>query len=218
MTHRVVGKVMACLMSVVLPVAVACADTQGAMMYVSGHATLNGGGILRTSAIFSGDQLQVPTDSSVTIASAGSSVVVAPGSSIVFAGDQVRLDNRSAVSITTSKGMAAVINRLKIVPASGSGKYQVARVGGLVVIAAKQGVVNVADGAMMRTVAEGASTTIADPDPAPQKPGSIPTPGAGPGAISMPTWLAELLGLAALGVAAYFVYTTTGPPSSPTHP
>ncbi|HEU5451492.1 MAG TPA: hypothetical protein VFU76_05875 [Terriglobales bacterium] len=218
MTHRVVGKFVACLMSVVLPVAIACADTQGAMMYVNGRATLNGNGILRTSAIFSGDKLQVPTDSSVTIASAGTSVIVAPGSSIEFGGDQVRLAGRSAVSITTSKGMAAVIDKVKIVPASGSGKYQVARVGGMVVIAAKQGVVNVADGAMMRTVAEGASTTITDPEPMPQKPGSIPTPGAGPGAVSMPTWLAELLALAALGAAAGVAYATTGSPSSPVHP
>lgn len=218
MTHRVSVKVVACLMSVVLPVAIASADTQGAMMYVSGHATLNGTGILRTSAIFSGDKLQVPNDSSVTIASAGSSVIVAPGSSIVFAGDQVRLDGRSAISVTTSKGMAAVIDKVKIVPASGSGKYQVARVGGMVVIASKQGVIHVANGAMMRTVAEGASTTIADPDPMPQKPGSIPTPGAGPGAVSIPTWLAELLALAALGAAAGIAYATTGPPSSPVHP
>jgi hypothetical protein len=218
MTHRVVERVVACLMAVMLPVAIAAADTQGAMMYISGRATLNGAGIQRTSAIFSGDKLQVPTDSSVTIASVGTSVIVAPGSSITFAGNEVRLESRSAVSVTTSKGMAAMINKVKITPASGTGKYQVARFGGMVVIASKQGVVNVADGAMMRTVAEGASTTIADPDPAPQKPGAIPTPGAGPGAIAMPTWLAELLGLAAAGIAAYFVYSTTGPPSSPIHP
>ena len=218
MTHRVVERVVACLMAVVLPVAIASADTQGAMMYISGRATLNGAGIQRTSAIFSGDKLQVPTDSSVTIASVGTSVIVAPGSSITFGGDEVRLDSRSAVSVTTSKGMAAIINKVKIVPASGTGKYQVARVGGMVVIAAKQGVVNVADGAMMRTVAEGASTTIADPEPMPQKPGSIPTPGAGPGAVAMPTWLAELLALAALGAAAGVAFATTGSPASPIHP
>lgn len=209
---------VACLMSVVLPLSIACADASGAMMFVRGRATLNGAAVQNSRAIFAGDRLQVPADSAVTLAAGGTSVTVAPGSSIVFAGNQVRLSNRSAVSITTTKGMAAVIATLKIAPAGGKGKFQVARLGGMVIVAAKEGAVEIAGTGAMRTLAEGSSATLADPEPQPQKAGSIPTPGAGPGALAMPTWLAELLGLAAAGVAAYYVYVSTGPPSSPVHP
>lgn len=219
MQNKLFLQCVAVLLAVMVPAAMMSAETSAAMMYVSGNAVVNGSGVQGSAAIFSGDKLQVPNNASVTVASHGSSILVAPGSSVVFGGTRISLNNRSAVSITTTTGMAAVIDKMKIAPArNGSAKYQVARFSGAVVIAAKEGSVAIVNGSDARYLNAGETATIADPVPEPQKPGSIPTPGAGPAAAAMPTWLAYLLGLAALGAAAGFAIASTGPPASPVTP
>jgi len=197
------------------------------MMYVSGNAMLNGAGVRGSAAIFAGDRLQVPNDTSVTVASHGSSVLVAPGSSVVFGGQKITLHPRSAVAITTTAGMAAAVNTLTVAPANnGTAKFQVARVGGSVLISAKEGILSIANGSAVNYVAAGSTMTVADPAPAPvpspvpapQKPGSIPTPGAGPAAAALPTWLAYVLALGAVAAAAGAAIASSGPPASPVTP
>lgn len=231
MTKKLLTQVVAVLMCVVFPAAMMSAETTAAMIYVSGNAMVNGSAVRGTATLFTGDRLQVPNNASVTVASHGSSVLVAPGSSVVFGGQKILLYPRSAVAITTTAGMAAAVNQMTVAPAqNGTAKFQVTRVGGSVMVSAKEGTVAVVNGSAVNLVAAGSSMTLADPapapvaaptpapTPAPQKPGSIPTPGAGPAGAAVPTWAAYGLAIAAAVAASAAVIASSGPPASPVAP
>src|SRR5690348_9952509 len=175
MTERLLGKIVACMLCVIVPAALVSADSNAAMVFTSGVVELNGGAVQRSSAIFSGDHVRVADDtvSGATITATGSSVVVLRGSSLTFEGSTVLLDNRSAVSISTRRGMSARIDRMTVTPVKGEGRFQVARWDGDVIIAAKNGPVSLFDGVNTRVISEGSTEVVADPA-AQQEGGAIP--------------------------------------------
>jgi hypothetical protein len=211
------NRFLAVMMAVLLPVSILCADTRGAMLSVTNAAVVNGKTIQSNTAIFAGDRVAVPAKGAATITLAGSSILVPAQSSVTFNGDSISLEPQTAVSITTTVGLAAQIEKLKIVPADKSGKFQVARYNGTVVVAAKQGSVVIAGLAGHTVVTEGSTATVTDPEP--QKPGSIPaTTGIGIGGAEMPAWVAVLVGVAAASAAAAAAIATTGAPATPVKP
>jgi hypothetical protein len=239
MAKNFLCKVVAVLMAIALPASVMSAETRNAMLFASNTAVLNGTIFQRTSAVFPGDKLSVPAKSAVTINLNGSSILVPAFSNITYNGDSVALEPQAAVAVTTTKGMAAQIKDIKISPAKdGSAKYQVARYDGQVVVAAKQGAVLIASAAGSRVLAEGNTTTLADPEQQKQKKcddpdqkkqkeceaaqattgrGAAPaTTGVGVG--ELPTWVAVMIGVAAAGIAAGVAIATTGEPATPPHP
>ena len=134
----------------------ACAQTHAAMMYVRGSVLVNGSGVEHSSAIFSGDKLQVPLQSAATVTDQGSSVVLASGASVTFVEKAVVLDPESAVSVATSANMAVKVDKLVIAPAhDGKATYEVARAKGEVLVTAKKGDLTISDGASVTTVREG---------------------------------------------------------------
>ena len=215
MARNVVCKVVAVLMAIALPASVMSAETQSAMLYASKSAFLNGTSIPRTSAVFPGDKLSVPADSAATITVSGSSILVPALSKITYNGDSVTIEPQAAVAVTTTKGMAAQIQNIRISPAkNGSAQYQVGRYNGQIVVAAKQGTVLIAGVNGSSTLAEGNTTTL--PDPEPQNP--VPaTTGIG-SAGSLPTWVAILIGAAAAGITAGVALGTSGTPATPPAP
>lgn len=199
----------------VLPAAMMSAEMQGAMLYTTNSVILNGTQVTRTAAILPGDKVTVPSNSTVTISLKGTSILVPKNSSLIFTGNAVELEPQAAVSVNTKYGMAAEISGLKIAPAkNGAAHYQVARFNGKVYVAAVQGSVLVASASGTRTIAEGTKASM--PDPAPQKPGAAPT--ATTGVSGIPTWVAELVGLAAVGAAAGIGIAATRTPASPVTP
>jgi hypothetical protein len=216
MVNRVAGKSIALLLAIMLPASSVMAESRGAMLFVSNSALVNGAPVSRASAVFSGDKLSVPANSSVTINAPGSSILVPALSNVTYNGDSIALDPQAAVAVTTTRGMVAQIGSIKISPArNASAKFQVARYNGQVFVAAKQGTVLIASSIGNRFLEAGKTTSL--PDPNPQAP--VPAAkGASVQGSDMPTWVAVLIGVAAAGAAAGAVIATTGAPSTPAHP
>lgn len=217
MASRSFGKFLAVLMAVVLPASIMSAETRGAMLFASNSAVLNGKPISSNTAIFAGDKIEVPSNSAATITVAGSSILVPSNATVIFKGDAVSLEPQTAVAVSTTVGLAAEIEQLKFTPENKTGKFQIGRFNGHIVVAAKQGSIVIAGLTGNHfIVPEGGTTTI--PDPAPQKPGAIPA-ASGPGVLGeIPAWVAALIALAAAATAAAIAIATTGKPATPAHP
>ncbi|MBZ5567087.1 MAG: hypothetical protein LAN64_04465 [Acidobacteriia bacterium] len=168
MTDRLLGRVLALMLAALLPAATMSAETHPAMLYATNAVTLNGVGAANSSAVFSGDTIQTPADSAVTLTAQGSTVLVGPSSLLVYQGDAVRLSSGSTM-VTTENSMKTQIQKLVVTPASeGRSSYRVVRGSGKVMIAALRGSVKLTDGSSEKLIAEGNATTIADPEPLPQ--------------------------------------------------
>ncbi len=203
-------RVWACVMAVVFPLSAMGADMQGAILYMNNAATVNGIAVNRSTAIFEGDKVQLPNDSNASLTMVGAVVTMAPGSIVTFKRNALELANISGVVVSTSSGTAVRVNRLTIAPVSGKGKFQVARAGGHVLIAAKTGAVNIFDGATTRTVAEGSSASVPDPAPLPaDQPGAIPGHAAGSSAGSTAASIAAGLAVSLAGALAGYYSTGT---------
>jgi hypothetical protein len=218
MYSRSMTKVVAALCSVLLPAAIMSAETRGGMVSATNSAMLNGVSFQRTSAFLPGDTLTVPEKSMATITLSGSSILVPPQSSIKLNGDSISLRQQTAASITTTVGLAALVEKIRIRPATAASesKFEVGRFNGKIVVSAKQGSILIEGSPNANMVAEGKSAVI--PDPEPQKPGSAPTATTGSTLGNMPTWVAALIATAAIGAAGAAAIATTGTPGSSTHP
>ena len=213
MKNRVVGKILACMLAVILPAATMSAETHAAMLYATNTVMLNGVGAERSSAVFAGDSIQTPANGAVRLTAEGSTVMVGPLSTLVYECDSLQLGSGSTM-VTTEKGMKTRVQRLQIAPAAqGRTSYRVVRGGGQVMVAALHGSVNVNDGSSSKTVAEGNTTSVPDPAPAPQQGGAAPGASVGMGGLSGKTTAIILAGVAA--GAILLVYETTSSPQTP---
>src|ERR1019366_4751344 len=114
------------------------------------------------SAMFSGDMLQTRSDSTASIQSNGSNVMVLADSLVKFEGPAVELEHGS-VRVTTSRGLAARAGDVTVKPASNSWtEFQVTDVDGRVQIAANKGDLTVQDDKGTTTVTQGQQTTRDD--------------------------------------------------------
>ena len=157
-----------CLLALVFPAQIMFAgETAAGMLYTNGAAWLNGAEVPKSSAVYSGDMLQTRPDSSASIQSSGSSVMVLADSLVKFEGPAVELEH-GAVRVTTSRGLAARAGDVTIKPATDSWtEFQVTDVDGTVQIAANKVDVTVQDDKGTTTVTQGQQTTrddTADPD------------------------------------------------------
>lgn len=204
MINRFLGKILACVLAVMLPAAVMSAETHAAMLYAAGSVTLNGVGSERSSAIFAGESIQTPAGGLVTLTAEGSTVLVGPSSTLVYQGTAVELGSGSAM-ITTDRAMRTQVQRLMIAPAApGRSSYRVTRGDGKLMVAALHGPVKISDGSNDSLVTEGDTTTMPDPG---QTPGA--TPGATTTGIGVSKRTAIIVGGAAALAAALLVIETT---------
>ena len=212
MTDRLLGRVFALLLAVLLPVATMSAETHAAMLYATNTVMLNGVGAERSSAVFAGDSIQTPANGAVRLTAEGSTVMVGPSTTLVYEGDALRLGSGSTV-VTTDKGMKTQVQRLLIAPAAQARtSYRVVRGGGQVMVAALHGSVKISDGSSSKTVAEGNTTSVPDPAPAPPQGGA--TPGTAGGGLSKTTLAVILAGVAA-GTALLVYEVTKTPVTAP---
>jgi len=199
---------MACLLAVLLPAATMCAETHAAMLYTSNTVMLNGVGAERSSAVFAGDRIETPANTSVTLTASGSTVMVGPSSSLVYEGAAVRLGSGSTL-VTTEKGMKTQVQRLVIFPSSAQERtsYRVSRGDGQLMVAALHGSVKIFDGSSETKVEDGYAASMADPDASPQGGATVPVSTKRIGKLSNTALLLLLLGAGA--GAAVLVYETT---------
>jgi hypothetical protein len=163
MSQSAFRSAVCCLLVIVFPAQVLLAgETASAMLYTNGAAWLNGSEVPKSAAVFAGDLLQTRPDSTASIQSNGSSVMVLADSLVKFQGPAVELEH-GTVRVTTSRGLAARAGDVTVTPAGDSWtEFQVTDVDGRVQIAANKGDVTVQDDKGTTTVAQGQTTTRDD--------------------------------------------------------
>lgn len=202
------------MMIAVLPASIVLADTNAAMLYATGHATLNGAGVARSSAVFVGDKIQTAENSAATIHANGSTVLVAAKSSVQFSGNAIQIDNGGAV-ITTTKAMQARVDGLTITPKQRSAQFEISETQGKVVIVSRAGALAITSATGTTYLDAGAATSVdTDAKNNQQKNDKIAT------VSGMSTGMAAGIALVTAGAAAAAAWLTTGQPNptSPSHP
>jgi hypothetical protein len=222
MSQSAFRSAVCCLLAVLFPARVMLAgETASAMLYTNGAAWLNGSEVPKSAAVFSGDMLQTRPDSTASIQSNGSSVMVLADSLVKFEGLAVELEH-GAVRVTTSRGLATRAGDVTVKPAANTWtEFQVTDVDGRVQIAASKGDLTVQDDKGTTTVTQGQETTrddTADQEKKKKKrrKGSGAAPAAGGGIMSSPPVVYG--GLAAIGGATIWILTRSEPPVSPACP
>jgi len=196
-------------------------ETAAAMLYTNGAAWLNGSEVPKSAAVFTGDMLQTRPDSTASIQSNGSNVMVMADSLVKFDGPAVELEHGS-VRVTTSRGMEARAGDVTVKPAGAAWtEFQVKDVDGRVQIAANKGDLTVQDDKGTTTITQGQETTrddTANPEKKKKKrrkaAGAAPAAGGG----IMSSTPVVIGGLAVAGGVAVWVWTRTEPPVSPACP
>jgi len=212
------------LLAIVFPAQMMLAgETAAAMLYTNGSAWVNGTEAPKSIAMFAGDLLQTRPDSTASIQSSGSNVMVLADSLVKFEGPAVELEHGS-VRVTTSRGLAAVAGDVTIRPAGDAWtEFQVTDNNGQVQIAANKGDVTVQDDKGTTTVTQGQQTTRDDTNTNDnekkkkkrRKAAGAATAATG-GIMSSPAVVYG--GLAALGGAAIWIWTREPSPVSPACP
>jgi len=172
---------------------------------------------LRSAALFVGDTVSTRPDSVASINAEGSMILVLADSSLQFEGNSLNMSHGGVV-VTTTQAMAVRAGKLTIAPlAQRSAKFEVSDSDGLVQIAAREGALEINDGATTTILQEGQQTTRQESD---QASGHKTTKGAAPGGngfhISKKTALI-IGGAAAAGTTAALLLTT-GNGSRPVSP
>jgi hypothetical protein len=222
MSQSAFRSAVCCLLLILFPAQVMLAgETASAMLYTNGAAWLNGSEVPKSAAVFSGDMLQTRPDSTASIQSNGSSVMVLADSLVKFEGPAVELEH-GAVRVTTSRGLAARAGEVTVKPAANTWtEFQVTDVDGRVQIAANKGDLTVQDDKGTTTVTQGQQTTRDDTTDTEKKKkkrrrGTGAAPAAGGGIMSSPPVVYG--GLAVIGGAAIWILTRSEPPVSPACP
>src|ERR1700675_3918727 len=222
MSQSAFRSAVCCLLAILFPAQVMLAgETASAMLYTNGAALLYGSEVPKSAAVFSGDMLQTRSDSTASIQSNGSSVMVLADSLVKFEGLAVELEH-GAVRVTTSRGLAARAGDVTVKPAANTWtEFQVTDVDGRVQIAANKGDLTVQDDKGTTTVTQGQQTTRDDTTDTEKKKkkrrhGAGAAPAAGGGIMSSTPVVYGGLGVVA-GVGLW-VWLQQDPPVSPACP
>jgi hypothetical protein len=223
MSRSRLGSGVFCLLAILLPTQLMLAqEVPSAMLYTHGSAWLNGIPAPKSAAVFSGDLLQTQPESSASIQSNGSNVMVLSSSLVKFEGPTVVEIEHGAVRVTTSREMAAHVGDVTVKPVSNSRtEFQVTDVDGRVQIAANKGDVAVQDDQGTTTVTQGQQTTRDDTSDTEKKKkkrrrSAGAAPAASGGIMSSPE--AVYGSLAVAGGVTIWMLTRSEPPASPSCP
>jgi hypothetical protein len=148
------------LLTIVFGVSVLSAQTDGAMLYANGNVKVNGQSAGISTAVFSGDRVDVTESSAGSINRDGSSVVVSPNSSIQYNPASVEVIQGGA-RVSTSNGMSASVGQIQVSPKDAVAKFDVVRTDDKVVVVSREGALTVKDGSRTLVVQSGSSTELA---------------------------------------------------------
>ncbi|MGP0098523.1 MAG: hypothetical protein ACLPHI_15905 [Terriglobales bacterium] len=222
MSQSAFRSAVCCLLTMLFPAQMMLAgETASAMLYTNGATWLNGTDVPKSAAVFAGDLLQTRADSTASLQSNGSNIMVLSDSLVKFQGSAVELEH-GAVRVTTSKGLAAHAGDVTVKPVSDAWtEFQVRDVDGQVQIAANKGDLTVQDDKGTTTVSQGQQTTrddTADTDKKKKKhrkQSGAATAATGGIMSSAPVVYG---GLAVVGGVTVWVLTRSGSPVSPSCP
>jgi hypothetical protein len=162
MCHRVIFSVVSLALVILVPVQLLGQESASGMVYANGSTWVNGTEVPKSVAVFSGDTLQTNPDSSASIGTNGSSVMVFSDSLVKYEGTSVDVD-RGSVRVDTSTGFEAHSCQVKARPVSNTAtQYQFAHNDGRVTVNATKGDVTVEDHQGSKTVKEGEQATRND--------------------------------------------------------
>jgi hypothetical protein len=219
-------KMVSCMLLFLFPTSMFAADSNAAMLYSNGGASVNGADVRRSSSvIFSGDLLRTQSDSAANINAPGSSIIVLPDSVVQFEGSSVRIAH-GGIAVSTSRGVATTAGDVKVTPASKSWtQFDVIDVDGTVRIAARKGDVAVSDSKGTVTLAQGQETTRDEStDPSNKEKKKKKKKRSGDGAAEgesgamLDKALAVGIGAAAVAGIATWALVQSGNPVSPSKP
>ncbi len=162
------------MMMLVFPASVALADTQAAMLQVTGAVRVNGQLVSRTAAVFHGDKIVTGKDGATSLTAPGVSIRLAPASQLTFEGTQVSLGAGGA-QFTAGKTLSVRAGRLTIVPAVASARFEVLHQNGQIKIAAMEGNLAVRDGKQTTMLEAGKELTAGSLPSVPKVKNSIAT-------------------------------------------
>jgi len=223
MSRSELRSAVCCLLACLFPAQMLAGESPSAMLYTTGSAWVNGSVVPKSAAMFSGDMLQTRSDSTASIQTNGSSVMVMADSLVKFEGPAVEVDH-GGVRVTTSRALAAHAGDVTIKPTGNSlTEFQVVDVDGRVQIAANKGDVTVQDNTGTTTVTQGQQTTrddTADPEKKKKKrrTGSGASPAAHGGIMSSPKVVYGGTALIGGGAALLWLLDTNEQPASPACP
>jgi hypothetical protein len=120
----------------------------GAMLNVTGNVAVNGRPTDRSTAVFSGDQIQTTADSTASISAPGSNAVLGASSKGVFQNKKLVLSS-GRTSVSTTAGLQVTTGTLEITPASANAKYDVVRSGCSTSITSREGDLKLSNGAVI---------------------------------------------------------------------
>jgi len=143
-----------------LAAATLAAQTSGAMLSTQGNVKVNGQYVEDSTSLFTGDQIDVPASSVVSINGSGSSVVVSPNSSVQYNESAVEIMQGTA-RVSTTKGMLARAGQVIVMPKTGTAKFDVVEAGGQVIVTSHEGALTVKDGNRTIAVESGGNATLA---------------------------------------------------------
>jgi hypothetical protein len=222
------GKLVSCVLLFLFPASMVAADSNAAMVYTSGTAWINGSHVPRLStSIFIGDLLQTRSDTVANINSPGSTVTVFSDSLVKFGGSSLEIEH-GGVTVSTSKGIAATVGDLRVVPASGAWtEFNVIEADGMVKIAAKKGDLSLSDDDGTVTLAQGQETTRDESSDQSDKNNKDKkkskkrgvggaAPAAGGGILNSPVAIG--IGAGAVGFVAAWVLLHNDEPANPSKP
>ena len=223
---RMSGRIRKSIYIVIVPLMSAyliAAPLNGAMLYATGFASVNGTAIQHSSAIFPGDLIHTGSTSQASIAASGASITVFSDSSVRFETSGVSVLEGSINVGGSQPELAASAGRVKVTPASNAWtEYEISHRNGAVQIVARKGELLVNDGTSTMALAQGQSETRDDSDNQDQqsskrnKRDNQPAPAATTSAVDSPI----VIGVAAGAILGGLVYalTRSGEPVSPVTP
>lgn len=155
MLRPTLTRALSILMVLLLPAATMLAESNAAMLYTQGSASINGGRVSSSGAVFAGDKVQTAADSSATLATRGTTVTLPANTQVVFGQNSLRLQSGTVV-ISTLSGMEGEILGLKVSPAAGQkAKFQLISEAGVGRVVALEGSLAVSDGKSMTLLQPG---------------------------------------------------------------
>jgi hypothetical protein len=227
MMGTVQAKILAAMLTVIVPATLFAADTPGAMVYSHGTSLVNGNSVARSSALFLGDMVQTRSDSVANISATGSSIIVLNDSLVQYEGSRMKLEH-GGLTVSTTKLMSARAGEVTVLPASGVlTEFELRDVDGTVEVTARKGDLKISDSKGATLLAQGQQTTrdegTTQDDPQAQstkkrrkKPAGAAAPGASGGILNSPIAIGVGGGLIIGGTI--WVLTKSDDPVSPVKP
>lgn len=154
---------------VIYPAVTVMAERPSAMLYASGSVTVNGTPISKSTSVFAGDRVATSAASVVSIDRAGSSIVVDPNSSVEYESNGFTMVHGTA-RVAMPSGMTAHAGPVDITAKAKSAKFDVQTDGTTVLIASREGALDLSDGTSTTTLEPGytAKVTSQDQDQGPK--------------------------------------------------